>query len=80
VKHKQPRKDGRFSFAVITNDDLSTTYRLSRRDFRNKLYFVWRTFAFDEGDKVRAQWLWKARRELLDRVDAIELGALGYVA
>jgi hypothetical protein len=75
MRHKQPRKDSRFSFAIIQTER-GTMYRLCRRDFRNKLHFSMRTFPYGTDPHAIATWLIAARRELLERVDTVELAMM----
>jgi hypothetical protein len=77
MRHKLPRKDSRFSFAIIQTER-GTLYRLCRRDFRNKLHFSMRTFPYGTDPKAIATWLIVARKELLERVDTVELAMMGY--
>lgn len=74
--HKRPNQISRFAFAIVPSNK-GLTYRLSRRDFRGVLHFVWKTFPCGTQDCEIASWLWKARRDLLDKVDAVELELLG---
>lgn len=77
VRRKCPNPHTRFSWGRVMGDSGSVTYRLFRRDHRNALHTtIWR---FDAGTdrRVMARKLCEMRRELLERVDKIELHLLG---
>ena len=76
MKHKQPNKNTRFSLAIVPAED-GFTYRLGRRDITGRLHFAQVTLqnGMDRGDFACA--LRKVHRELLDKVDLVELEVLG---
>lgn len=75
MKRKHPNKHTRFAYAVIPCDG-GTTYRLFRRDFTNRIHYAQITLC--EGmDRMQFSCaLWKLRKELLGRVDRVELSLL----
>lgn len=76
MKHKHPNPHTRFSLAIVPTDG-GITYRMSRRDITNRLHFAQMTFqdGMDRGEFACA--LRKLHRELLDKVDQVELEVLG---
>lgn len=81
-KHKAPKAGRRFSF-LRTVDDLGrpTCWRLYRRSSVNNAVHMFMLGTGPYGD--RSMWaaaLWRARRALRDKVDAIDLELLGVEA
>lgn len=76
MKHKQPNKHTRFSLAIIHAVN-GFTYRLGRRDITGRLHFAQATLqdGMDRGQFACA--LRKLHRELLEKVDRVELEVLG---
>ncbi|HKV00983.1 MAG TPA: hypothetical protein VJQ26_02595 [Ktedonobacteraceae bacterium] len=79
MRSKRPNPDKRFSLAIVPGEN-GLTYRLCRRDFQRRMHFTWKTFPCGTQDCEIASWLWKARRELHDKVDAVELEMLGVIS
>ena len=76
MKHKRPNPHTRFSLAIIPAEG-GFTYRLFRRDIMNRLHFAQMTLQ-DGMDRAEfACALRKLHRELLDKVDQVELEVLG---
>lgn len=78
-KHKAPAQGRRFSFHRAVDDyGRPTCWRLFRRSSVNNAVHMSIVSATAGGD--RSQWaaaLWRARRALRDKVDAIDLDLLG---
>jgi hypothetical protein len=55
-------------------------WRLFRRDLRGRVHMDSLSYLADTDRRVIAQALRRARRELLDHVDAIDFAALGIAA
>lgn len=76
MKHKQPNKNTRFSLSIIPAED-GFTYRLFRRDITNRLHFAQMTLQDGMDRSEFACALRKLHRELMDKVDRVELEVLG---
>ena len=78
-KHKPPTQGRRFSFHRAVDDrGHPTCWRLYRRSSVNNAVHMFVVGTGAAGD--RAQWaaaLWRARRALRDKVDAIDLELMG---
>ena len=78
-KHKPPTQGRRFSFLrAVDEQGRPTCWRLYRRSSVNNAVHMYVIGAGAAGD--RSQWaaaLWRARRALRDKVDAIDLDLLG---
>lgn len=75
MRQKQPNKHSRFAYAVIVEPEC-VQYRLSRRLFNMHLQFSIVRIPNGMDRKDVANRLRRARKELLDRCDAIELELL----
>ena len=79
MKRKLPAQGRRFSFLRLVDDfGRPTCWRLFRRSSVNNAVHMFVVGTGAAGD--RAQWaaaLWRARRALRDKVDAIDLDLLG---
>lgn len=74
MKHKRPNPNSRFAYARIPGER-GVLYRLSRRAFNGTLHFSQATMVGSRHDFAKT--LWAMRRELLERVDAIEMQLMG---
>jgi hypothetical protein len=78
-RYKQPNQRSRFSYACLLRED-GLHYRLARRDVNGRPHFATHTFPHGFNVRIAALVLRDKRRELLERVDAIDLRLLGLVA
>lgn len=76
MKHKQPNKHTRFSLSIVPTED-GFTYRLFRRDVTNRIHFAQMTLQDGMNRGAFACALRQLHRELLDKVDRVELEVLG---
>jgi hypothetical protein len=74
---KLPQHRGVFSYARIPTDGGGVVYRLFRRDMKRVLHCEMRVFHPDYPRAARARDLNKARHQLRDLVDDIDLKLLG---
>lgn len=77
--HKQPTTCRRFSWGRIPHES-GCTWRLFRRDIDGRVYMSGLDFRAGTSRAVIAGDLLKARHRLRDRVDEIDLAALGLAA
>lgn len=77
MRHKRPNPHARFSWGRVVGDGGTVTYRLFRRDMNRALHASLHRFPADADRRDVAQKLRAMRRELLQRVDNIELHLLG---
>lgn len=77
VRRKCPNPHTRFSWGRVMGDSGSVTYRLFRRDHRRAMHVAMHRFAAGTDRYAIAVKLREMRRELLERVDKIELHLLG---
>jgi len=76
-----PQKSGGFSWGRLALGDTGiVSYRLFRRDHRGALHWHILDFKGDESRYEMAQRLKAAKRRLRDRVDEIDLAAMGVAA
>lgn len=82
MKHRQPKPARGFSWARLpeypTEGDV--TWRLFRRDHRGKLHMSSLTFTAGTDRRAIASALRRARHQLRDRVDEVDLLAMGVAA
>lgn len=81
---RPPKKNPGFSwgrFPVVTGGNVTgVEWRLFRRDNTGKLHFDYRFFPVGESPALIAVVLRRARNQLRDTVDAIDLAAWGIAA
>ncbi|WP_182334731.1 hypothetical protein [Stenotrophomonas acidaminiphila] len=78
---RAPKRNEGLSWGRFPTDDGSAvTYRLFRRDHTGRLHFEARTFFTSAAPTYIAKVLRHAKRQLHDRVDTIDLQALGVAA
>lgn len=78
---RAPRRNWGLSWGRFQTDDGSAvTYRLWRRDHAGALHMEARTFFTHAGPAHIARVLRQAKRQLRDRVDTIDLAAMGLAA
>lgn len=76
-ERREPAKDRRFSWGRVVGEGGYVQYRLFRRDFNRRVFSRIAGFTHEHSRAEIARDLRKARRHLLDTVDAIELHHLG---
>lgn len=76
-RRKCPNPHTRFSWGRVMGDSGSVTYRLFRRDHKRTLHVTLQRFPAGTDRREIAKKLCAMRRELLERVDDIELHLLG---
>lgn len=75
---RAPRKAGGFSWGRFpVEDGRAVSWRLFRRDLTGKLHSYHLDFAAHVSRAHVAERVWRARMALRDRVDAVDLRALG---
>jgi len=76
MTNRPPQRNGGFSWGRFI-DDYSITYRLFRRDHRGALHLKCLTYGLHVTRATIAADLMRAKRQLRDRVDEIDLQAMG---
>ena len=78
---RAPKRNEGLSWGRFPTDDGSAaTYRLFRRDHTGRLHFEARTFLSSDSPLYIASHLRRMKRELRNRVDGIDLKAMGVAA
>ncbi len=78
---RAPKRNEGLSWGRFPTDDGSAvTYRLFRRDHTGRLHFEARTFLSSDRPLYIASHLRRMKRELRNRVDGIDLKAMGVAA
>lgn len=81
MTRRPPQKSGGFSWGRFPMGDTGVvSYRLFRRDHRGALHFFMVDFRGDETRYEMACRLRAAKRRLRDRVDEVDLAAMGVAA
>lgn len=74
---RAPQRNGGFSWGRVLPDDNTVTYRLFRRDHSGALHVSQLTFDVLVSRRAIANDLRRARYKLRDKVDEIDLAAMG---
>ncbi|WP_226426576.1 hypothetical protein [Xanthomonas sp. MWU16-30325] len=78
---RAPKRNGGFSWGRFpTSDGAVITWRMFRRDHTSALHMHALTFTAKDEPAYVAKQLRRARRQLRDRVDEIDLSAMGVAA
>ncbi|UXA66057.1 hypothetical protein [Xanthomonas prunicola] len=78
---RAPKRNGGFSWGRFpTSDGAFITWRMFRRDHTSALHMHALTFTAKDEPAYVAKQLRRARRQLRDRVDEIDLAAMGVAA
>ncbi|RFF46218.1 hypothetical protein [Xanthomonas campestris] len=78
---RAPKRNGGFSWGRFpTSDGAFVTWRMFRRDHSSSLHMHALTFTGEDDAAYVAKQLRRARRQLRDRVDEIDLAAMGVTA
>ncbi|MCD0280510.1 hypothetical protein JWH04_16490 [Xanthomonas melonis] len=81
LTRRAPKRNGGFSWGRFpTSDGAFITWRMFRRDHSSALHMHALTFTGTDDAAYVAKQLRRARRQLRDRVDEIDLAALGVTA
>jgi len=77
---RHPAKIGTFSWGRIVHESGAVTYRLFRRDRRNRVHMAIVVFQPGDSCRWRAQLLRRKYRDLRDQVDEVDLALMGIAA
>ncbi|WP_115560054.1 hypothetical protein [Xanthomonas arboricola] len=81
LTRRAPKRNGSFSWGRFpTSDGAFITWRMFRRDHTSVLHMHALTFTAKDDAAYAAKQLRRARRQLRDRVDDIDLAAMGVAA
>ncbi|WOB24785.1 MULTISPECIES: hypothetical protein [Xanthomonas] len=81
LTRRAPKRSGGFSWGRFpTSDSALITWRMFRRDHTRALHTHALTFTARDDAAYVAKQLRRARRQLRDRVDEIDLAAMGVAA
>ncbi|QNH21201.1 hypothetical protein HEP73_02113 [Xanthomonas sp. GW] len=80
LSRRKPQRNGGFSWGRVLLSDTTVTYRLFRRDHSGHCHFWPLEFDAATPRRLIANELRRARHKLRDKVDEIDLAAMGVTA
>ncbi|MGV1119197.1 hypothetical protein [Xanthomonas translucens] len=80
LSRRTPQSNGGFSWGRLQPGEHTVTYRLFRRDLTGELHCSLHTFHIATPRRSIANDLRRARHKLRDKVDEIDLAAMGVTA